>query len=249
VPENCDDTGFGVHAYGFGNPAGAFILGVIQGLWGLCRIEAGSCLRWRPALPDHWAEASMALADLRASILGTASERTYGCTRARPCRLRLELHCAANEEFALDSDDDGMTLRYEPHPCGRCCIIEQPAATEHRITVKLRTSPGLIVPPAQVDGPAVEIPLPPGDWSVEQAGEVISDIRIAERMLRGRLASGPQPAGFWLVERSAGRAFRVHGVELPIAPSAAEPPFPTGRMEHLDLTPCFNALCTTSFGK
>ena len=60
-PERMDEGGKGEFNYLFGNPIGAFAYGVVAGLFGLSLTGDGQVLAWRPAFPDGWDHAELAL--------------------------------------------------------------------------------------------------------------------------------------------------------------------------------------------
>ena len=253
APESCEDDGFGRHAYAFGNPAGAFILGVIQGLFGLYRTERGECLLWRPALPDDWEEGELVLNDLRVAFRGTSSGRRYSCEHRHPRRLRLRLFCPSNDEMVF-SDGEGREIKplLTAHPAGQICEIELGAAAAHQVIVKRQGRSGRLCPPASVESRQVSLELPRGAWAIEDPCALFERFRVDGRRLSGTLAARPSAGRFWLVETAGRRAFAI---ECPATQpdvserSEAEPLLDNGDFMPVDVDTWCNATTVPTFGK
>ena len=241
APENCNDEGFGCHAYAFGNPAGAFVLGVIQGLWGLYRTDRGQGLTWRPALPDDWEEGELHLTDLTVSFRGQGHERHYACTQQKPRSLCLQLFCAANEEItATDEAGRDMTPSVTPHPAGRCYTLLLGKALMHQVIVKRRVCVELSVPMRLQPGNRVHLKLPPGSWMTEDPRALLATFRIDADLLTGTLSDQSEGGRFWLLDTQGQRALPVdcgRGDDVAGVLPSGEGRRARGASEDIDLTP------------
>jgi len=252
APESCADNGFGQHAYGFGNPAGAFIVGVVQGLFGLYRVGRGKGLFWRPALPDDWQEGSLNLADLQVSFKGRIAERHYACKHSGRRHLRMQLFCAADEE--IDAREPGgweIPTSITPHPRGRQYTLEMPEADAHELIVKCRKSEKPCPLPQSVRGSAFRLELPAGKWSVEDPCSVLDSFRIDDNLLAGSVATG-HGRRFWLVDMESPRAFPVEchpEQDKAVLRVWVHSPDSERNSEHLDLSPFCTATSVPSYGK
>jgi hypothetical protein len=253
APEHCDDEGFGCHAYAFGNPAGAFVLGVIQGLWGVCRTDRGQGLTWRPALPDDWEEGELRLADVTVSFRGRSHARHYSVTQRNPRTLCLQLFCAADEELtATDGAGRSLAPSVVPHPAGRCYTLLLPQAALHQVIVRRRACAEPPIPKRLPPGSRVRLELPPGSWAVEDPRSLFATFRIDAGVLTGTLTHRPGGGRFWLLDTRSQRAFPIDcgGDDEP----AEAAPAGSGRnidgvSEDIDLAPYCNATTVPGFGK
>lgn len=253
APECCTDSGFGRNAYGFGNPAGAFIIGMIQGLFGLYRVDRGMGLFWRPALPDNWQEGSLNLVDLQVSFKGSILERHYVCKHNRRRHLRMQLFCAADEE--IDAREIGgleIPTTVAPHPRGRSYTLEMPEADEHQLVVKRKQLEKPRILPQSVRGSSFRLNLPPGNWSVEDPSLVLSSFRIDDNLFVGSLASGHERRSFWLIDTKSPTAFPIEchlKQDEAVSPTWVPHLKSEFNSDRVDLASFCNATSVHSYGK
>ncbi len=252
-PESCSDIGFGNHAYGFGNPAGAFIIGIIQGLFGVYRAGRGTRVVWRPALPDEWERASLDLSDLNVSIQGTGNRRCYRCEQNRPQALSLHLFCGAHETFAAsNAEGEELPIRFMPHPRGRLGMLELSASLRHEVTVERRLNTDTAAALLTVRSGEIDMTIPvAGEWMVEDPCQVLSCHRIEDCRLCATVVPDAAGRSFWLTDPEAGRAIRVRCEGQSPACKASVPPGDADMNEGgtpVDLAAYCNAVTIPGYG-
>lgn len=141
-PEYLTDSGHGQADYGFGNPAGAYIQGVVGALFGLVRTAAPEPFLWRPAIPAAWPEARLRLPGVSVEVTGEARARTYTIRfdEARRLRCRLPLYGMAAASFTAENDAP-VPFEIEPGPSGGFLWCDLAAAKEHRLSLMLEGTP------------------------------------------------------------------------------------------------------------
>ncbi len=208
-PEYCSNSGYGLGKYLSCQPAGAFIVAVVHGLFGWN--PAGGQSTWFPSIPDHWEFATLCLPDVRFSIRGTANYRMFRIesTQPVPLRVRIPLHGkipAPIEDTAATILTSGVQFQ----PGGDVLEIRTERASAHEFRIRLVTSE---YPYRQTCLPAsngdVTFPLPAGDWTVIDPARILLDWQILNHSFLGRTSPHAGTDTLYLLNRASNRSLEI----------------------------------------
>ena len=142
-PERMTDAGRGDANYIFGPPTGAYLMGLIDGLFGLGLTDGGKAIAWRPGFPETWDRAHLKVAYAELTYQGKtkAGVRTdrYAVKSPTPKGLRFSIFLKPAK--VLQVSNNGHPVKYTLTPALDSMLLEfsEPAATS--LTVEIQTAP------------------------------------------------------------------------------------------------------------
>lgn len=224
-PERMNDRGKGEANYLFGNPTGAYVRAVVQGLFGLIVADGGSELRWHPAQPDDWPTASLNVphADVRMSRTaadgGTIGWR-FEARHPQPRTLVFTRFLPPGHVVRVRVNGQAQAFDCQPALSRMRFSLRASAARSHVVEISVRPEPATLTGPTNVQ-PGGQVA-----WAANSAIESVSD---PQSVLEGATADGARLTA--RVRKVAGPhqvfvTLRQPAVVLPIELTVAEPPTP-----------------------
>lgn len=241
-PERMSDSGFGQRDYGFGNPAGSFVRGVIAGLFGFERTRTQETLTWQPCIPQDWPTASLKIDGVGMEINGRIGDRTYTLDlRDAPQAVKLIVPLFGRK-ISQVTGPTGAALQYQrvPHPGGDFLMVNLPAAQRHTVRVQTEQVQVEWNPPKQVKGGQIlKWKLPLENLKLIDPQQAFEHFKIEGKTLTGNLNPGQGLRSLLFEDRICQT---MHAVELDFGSAVIEASKTlTGIREALFLDPHFNA--------
>ncbi len=189
-PERMTDAGRGDANYIFGPPTGAYLMALIDGLFGLELTDGGKAIAWRPGFPESWDSAHLKVTYAELTYQGKtrAEVRTdrYAVKSSTPKGLKFSIFLKPAK--VLQVRDNGRPVNYTLTPALDTMLLEftEPAAASH--TVEIRTAPIVI----KVTGPSVAGVGLPVAWdlgakieNVLDPQHVVSGLKVDGNVVKG----------------------------------------------------------------
>jgi len=244
-PEQLGEDGRGLPQYVFGNPIGSFVIGVVEGLFGLTLAEEGQAVYWQPAFPDQWDTASLRLPYAEVAFerrrAGGQTVAVYRLCQKTPRTMHFAALLPPGRVTSVAVNDIPVPFLAEAVLCSTRVTADAPAAGEHVLTITSVPCPVSVKGPAQAAlGQSLCWDCEPEPERIEDPQAVLEDIIMTGNTVRARTRS----AGLHTVFIRHRGVLTVTPVCLRVEPQAPVEPqasaMPGRPIEVLDLTPWLN---------
>jgi hypothetical protein len=195
-PERMLDNGRGDANYIFGPPTGAYMMGLIDGLFGLGLTDGGKAIAWRPGFPETWDSAHLKVPYAELTYQGNTNDnlRTDRYLVKSPTPKGLKFSIFLKPAKVLKVLDNGRPVDYTLTTALDTMLLEftEPAASSH--TVEIQTAPIVF----EVKGPTVTGVGLPVAWdmgakikSVMDPQHVVSGLKVDGTIVSGEAGKVP----------------------------------------------------------
>ena len=192
-PERMLDNGRGDANYIFGPPTGAYVMGVIDGLFGLGIIDTGKTFAWRPGFPESWnnAHLKVAYAELtyESETLGAGRTDRYELKSSSPKGLKFSIFLPSSKIARVT--ENGQPVEYKLTPALDNMLLEfsAPAAPSHIVEI-MRAPIALEVKGPKVIGVGMDVAWDLGTKikKVTDPQKVLSGMKFEGNVVKGKVS-------------------------------------------------------------
>jgi len=194
-PEWLNDLGKGEANYGFGNPAGAYAMAVVNGLFGVALSQGGAACQWNPGFPDDWPSARLHLpwVDLGYSQSSTPEgmeTRKYDYASAQPRELEFRVFLPVADAYHVVADQSEANFTLAPGLGGTWLTLASYSTQKTSIEISFTPHPVHVAGPDVVTtGMPASWQIPAGPVTLDDPANALTDVQLNG----GKLTGTPRP--------------------------------------------------------